>query len=278
MPRIALGIEYNGRNYCGWQWQPGKPSIQAALQQALAKVADQPVEVVCAGRTDAGVHALEQVVHFESLVARRLDSWLLGGNTHLPEDVRILWAKPVSDAFHARYSALARWYRYVIFNRPVKSALSVNLATWWYQPLDAEVMDKAAQVLVGHHDFSSFRAQGCQSKSPFRQLHFINVTRSGETVQIDICANAFLHHMVRNITGALLEIGSGKRQPDWLVELLELKQRIRAGITAPPDGLYLASVYYPAAFGFSVHPIFSKLPSDVRRFDCMCKSPWQFGK
>ncbi|PPD21896.1 MAG: tRNA pseudouridine(38-40) synthase TruA [Methylobacter sp.] len=267
MPRIVLGIEYHGGRFCGWQWQPGLRSVQSVLELALAKIADEPVNVICAGRTDAGVHASEQVVHFDTLAERAMHAWVLGGNSQLPDDVRILWAKPAVEDFHARYSAIARWYRYLIFNRPVSSALLHRQATWCYLHLDHEAMNQAAQSLVGNHDFSSFRAQGCQSKSPWRVLHFIEVQRQGEQVIIDVAANAFLHHMVRNIVGALLEIGQGKQPIGWTGELLAVKNRGLAGITAAPDGLYLAGVCYPEKYGLARQPAFAKLPKDAKRFE-----------
>ncbi|MDD2761450.1 MAG: tRNA pseudouridine synthase A, partial [Methylomonas sp.] len=184
----------------------------------------------------------------------------------LPDDIRITWAQQAIGDFHARYSAIARFYRYVILNRPMKSALLRTQATWCYQALDERTMHAAAQSLLGEHDFSSFRAQGCQSKSPNRYMHFIEVHRSGEQVIIDICANAFLHHMVRNIAGVLMEIGMGKQAPDWAAQLLEIKDRSRAAMTAPPHGLHLAGVYYPEPYGIPRHPVFAKLPNDARRF------------
>jgi tRNA pseudouridine38-40 synthase len=267
MDRFVLGIEYDGSAYCGWQWQPNRRSIQNELEKALSKVADHPVSVICAGRTDAGVHALEQIVHFDTSATRSFDAWLLGGNSHLPNDIRILWVKPIPDDFHARYSALARLYRYVIHNRSVKSALQYNQATWSYRPLDAELMNSAAQCLVGNHDFSSFRAKGCQSLSPFRHMYFVDVSREKDKVNISICANAFLHHMVRNIAGVLMDIGAGKQSAEWTLELLAVKKREIAGVTAPPFGLYLESVYYPAHYGFLKHPAFYKLPDDIKRFN-----------
>ena len=263
--RIVLGLEYDGTAFCGWQAQSGRCSVQAILEQALSKVADQPVTVVCAGRTDAGVHALEQVVHFDSTAERLPHSWVMGGNTHLPDDVRILWAKPAVGDFHARYSAIARFYRYVVLNRKVRSALAPTLTTWCYTPLDAETMHQAAQFLIGHHDFSSFRAQGCQSRSPFRHVHFVDVYREGDRVIIDIAANAFLHHMVRNIAGSLLAIGSGKQSVDWMQDILTAKKRALAGMTAPPHGLYLGGVFYPERYQLASHPVFAKLPLDAQR-------------
>ena len=267
MARIVLGIEYDGSGFSGWQWQPNQPSVQGELEKALSKIANYPVTVICAGRTDTGVHALEQVVHFDVDVERDLHAWLLGGNSYLPDAIRITWVKQAVDGFHARYSAIARLYRYVILNRPVKSALLGKQTTWCYLPLDAEVMNKAAQYLVGSHDFSSFRAQGCQSKSPVRLVHFVNVYRDGDKVIFQICANAFLHHMVRNIAGVLMDIGLGKQSVDWTLALLAAKKRAVGGVTAPPYGLYLESVYYPACYGISKHPAFNKLPEDAKRFD-----------
>jgi tRNA pseudouridine38-40 synthase len=267
MMRIVLGVEYDGSGFSGWQWQPDKRSIQQTLEQALSKVADQPVTVMCAGRTDAGVHAFEQVVHFDVDVKRELHAWMLGGNSNLPDDVKIIWIKAAVGDFHARYSAVARFYRYIILNRPAKPALQHGRVTWCYNPLDADKMHQAAQYLIGNHDFSSFRAQGCQSKSPWRIMHFIDVYRQGDQVIMDISANAFLHHMVRNIAGVLMAIGMGKQSVDWTRELLEVKSRKLGGITASPEGLYLGAVYYPEHYGIAKHAVFDKLPADAKRFD-----------
>lgn len=267
MKRIVLGIEYDGRGYSGWQWQTGRRTVQDAVEKALGRVAAAPVSVICAGRTDAGVHALEQVAHFDTPVERDRHSWLMGGNANLPDDVRILWVREALPDFHARYSAIARFYRYIILNRRVKSALLRKQVTWCYEPLDAEKMHHAAQALVGDHDFSSFRAQGCQSKSPRRLVHFIDVYRDGEKVIMDIAANAFVHHMVRNIAGVLLAIGKGRQPVNWTAQLLEAKDRRQGGITAPPDGLYLGGICYPVHYGLTPHPLFGKLPKDARRFD-----------
>lgn len=266
MSRIVLGIEYDGSAYAGWQWQPQRRSIQSELEAALAKVANHPVNVVCAGRTDAGVHALEQVVHFDVNVDRALSAWLLGGNSNLPDDIRITWAKPALAGFHARYSAIARLYRYVILNRPVKSALQGKQTTWCYQPLNAEKMHRSAQYLIGNHDFTSFRAQGCQSNSPIRIVHFIDVNQDGDKIIIRICANAFLHHMVRNIAGVLMAIGEGKQPENWPLTLLAAKNRELGGVTAPPNGLYLEGIYYPDEYGIDKHPAFNKLPDGTQRF------------
>jgi tRNA pseudouridine38-40 synthase len=245
MSRIALGIEYDGSLFSGWQYQNERRTVQGELEKALSSVADQNIVVHCAGRTDAGVHALEQVVHFDTTAARNLISWVMGGNTNLPNDVRIIWARDAVDNFHARFSAIARFYRYVILNRKMKSALQRSQVTWCYNPLDEKKMHVAAQALIGEHDFSSFRAQGCQSNSPNRLMHFINVYRQGEQVIIELSANAFLHHMVRNITGVLMDIGMGKQSVSWTRELLDIKDRTQAAVTAPPYGLYLGGVYYP---------------------------------
>ncbi len=267
MNRIVLGIEYDGSAYAGWQWQQGKRTVQGELERALSKIACAPISVLCAGRTDAGVHALEQVVHFDSPVQRDLRGWMMGGNSHLPDDIRITWAQPAVADFHARYSAIARAYRYVILNRPTKSALLRNQTTWCYLPLDEKRMHRAAQHLLGEHDFSSFRAQSCQSVSPNRLMYFIDVYRDGEKVVVDLCANALLHHMVRNIAGVLIEIGCGKQPENWTKELLAVKDRTCAAITAPPQGLHLAAVYYPEAYRIPKHPLFDKLPADAKRFD-----------
>jgi tRNA pseudouridine38-40 synthase len=267
MKRIVLGIEYDGTAYAGWQWQTGKRTVQSELQAILSRIANQEIRVICAGRTDAGVHALEQVVHFDTDVQRDLKAWVLGANSLLPEDIRVTWAQPAQADFHARYSAVARFYRYVILNRPMKSALLKTQATWCYLPLDAEKMQLAAQYLIGEHDFTSYRAQGCQSKSPFRLMHFIEVYRRDEQVIIDICANAFLHHMVRNIAGVLMEVGMGRQPIDWPLHLLEIKDRAQAAATAPPHGLHLGAVYYPEQYALKQHPIFVKLPKGVKRFD-----------
>ncbi len=267
MKRIVLGIEYDGSAFFGWQWQAKGRTVQAVVEAALSKIANHPVSVRCAGRTDSGVHALEQVVHFDCDVERDLHAWMMGGNSHLPEDVRIIWVKEALDDFHARYSAIARFYRYVILDRDTKSALLRKQVTWCYAPLDAGKMHHAAQSLIGKHDFSSYRAQHCQSKSPNRMMYFIDVYREDNKVIIDISANAFLHHMVRNIAGVLMEIGKGNKPLEWTEELLAIKDRAQGGITAAPYGLYLGAVFYPQQYGISIHPVFNKLPADARRYD-----------
>lgn len=246
--RIALGVEYDGTQFCGWQVQEGVRTVQACIEQALAKVADHPVRVICAGRTDTGVHALGQVIHFDSESVRNERGWVFGANTHLPQDCSVIWARVVNDDFHARYSAVSRYYRYVIFNRTVRSGVFANRVSWCYRPLDEGRMREAAHYLIGEHDFSSYRAVACQAKQPVRTVHRLDVVRHGEMIVIDIVANAFLHHMVRNIAGVLMTIGSGEREPVWAKEVLEARDRTLGGVTAPPQGLTLMAVEYPGTF------------------------------
>lgn len=248
MQRIALGVEYDGSGFAGWQEQRGRRTVAAELGAAIARVADQPVDLICGGRTDAGVHASGQVVHFDAPVARTLRGWLLGINSNLPDDVSVRWARPVPDWFHARYSALGRLYRYGILNRDTRCALQVRRATWVRRPLDLAAMQAAADRLVGDHDFSAFRAAECQSRSPVRRVQRIEVGRDGDLVWIDVAANAFLHHMVRNLAGLLIDVGTGDAAPAWATEVLESRDRRRGAMTAPPDGLYLRAIRYPAAF------------------------------
>ncbi len=248
MPRIAIGLEYDGTAYAGWQSQLHAQGVQSVLETALGFVADHPVATICAGRTDAGVHATAQVVHFDTNAKRTERGWIMGANTNLPDNVGALWAREVSDEFHARYSALARSYRYVILNRMSRPSLLHQRVCWVREPLDADRMDEAAQALVGEHDFTSFRAAECQSRSPIRQLRSIRVTRLNEYVVIDVTANAFLHHMVRNIAGALLAVGTRKHEISWVADLLEIRERSLGGVTAPAGGLYLFGVTYPNEF------------------------------
>ncbi len=247
--RIACGVEYDGAGFSGWQSQPHAPSVQAEVEAALSKVADHPVQLFCAGRTDAGVHATHQVVHFETTAQRRERSWLLGANANLPDGVTLTWVRPVDEDFHARFSAEARSYRYVILNREVPSALLRRRVTWSHAVLDVASMRAGARHLVGEHDFSSYRATACQAKSPVRTVHRLELNRHGEFIYLDIEANAFLHHMVRNIAGVLMAIGRGDQAPAWSREILEHRDRARGGVTAPADGLYLVGVRYPARFG-----------------------------
>lgn len=247
--RIALGIEYDGSRFCGWQRQPHASSVQAALEAALSVVADHPVAVVCAGRTDTGVHATAQVVHFESDAPRNMRSWILGTNSNLPPEVCVTWAQPVAEDFHARFGATGRRYRYIILNRIMRPALLRQRVSWDYRPLDAAQMVEAGQILVGKHDFSSFRALACQAKSPVREVTSLEIHRSGEFIYLDIAANAFLHHMVRNIAGTLMTVGCGERPISWVEEVLAVRDRTLGGVTAPADGLYLVQVSYPEHFG-----------------------------
>jgi len=249
MPRFAVGLEYDGRAYSGWQFQPGLQTVQDTVQRALSRVADVPVECVCAGRTDAGVHASAQVVHFDTDAIRSERGWRLGTNSYLPADVSVAWLREVPGHFHARYSATARSYRYLILNRDSRSALAFGRATWERRPLDAARMNLAAQALVGEHDFSAFRAIECQAKSPRRHVESLEVTRAAEWVTIAITANAFLHHMVRNVAGLLLSIGHGESPPERVAAVLASRDRKSNAATAPPDGLYLEAVRYPAEFG-----------------------------
>jgi len=247
--RVVLVFEYDGTNFHGWQFQKsGVRSVAGELAAAVAKVADHPVELVCAGRTDAGVHASYQVAHFETTAIRSLRAWVMGINTALPDDIAVHWAGQAKGDFHARFSAFYRRYRYIIHNHPVRPGLLKNSVTWHYRELNAEAMNRAAQALVGEHDFSSFRAAGCQSNSPNRNVETVSVQRFGDYVILDIRANAFLHHMVRNITGALLKVGTGEQPEQWIADVLAIKDRRLAGITAPPSGLYLVDVGYPASF------------------------------
>lgn len=252
--RIALGIEYDGTAYSGWQRQRNGVGVQARLEDALSIVADEAVDVICAGRTDAGVHASGQVVHFDTSSERSGRGWLLGANSNLPDDINVTWAAAVDSRFHARFSALARRYRYLILNRLFRSALNRQRAWWIYEPLDCERMHEAAQVLVGEHDFSAFRAAGCQASTPVRDVKALSVSRRDDWVIVDITANAFLQHMVRNVTGTLAEIGSGARPADWAQKVLGSHDRKQAGIAAPPHGLTLVDVSYPGEFSLPENP------------------------
>lgn len=246
--RIALGVEYDGSAFCGWQFQDHSPSVQGVVEQALSKVANGPVRVICAGRTDTGVHATEQVIHFDTCAERPMRSWIFGANANLPKQVAILWATPISEEFHARFSAMRRSYRYVICNRPVRPTFLARRTTWEYRPLDVERMAAAGRFLIGEHDFTSYRAQGCQAKSPVRTVYRLEVSRSNELIFIDIEANAFLHHMVRNIAGVLMAIGAMEQPVEWARQVLEHCDRSLGGVTAMPSGLYLTGVHYPAQF------------------------------
>ena len=248
MVRLALGIEYDGSAYCGWQKQIHCASVQQALENALSFVANQSVELICAGRTDKGVHACEQIVHFETDVNRSFRSWLMGANTQLPRDIRVIWIEEVSSSFHARFSAIARSYRYIILNSSVPSALFHNKVSWQHQKLDERLMLEASKVLLGEHDFSAFRAAGCQAKTPVRTIESIVVNRHLDFIFIDIKANAFLHHMVRNIAGSLMEIGKTEQTVSWLEKVLISKDRNQAAMTAAAAGLYFVQAFYPPEF------------------------------
>lgn len=243
--RIAAGIEYDGTAYNGWQRVSAGVGVQATVERAFGQVANHPVEVTCAGRTDAGVHAVGQVVHFDTDSVRDDRSWLLGANSNLPDDVSIAWIRPVADDFHARYSASARTYRYLILNRPVRAALVRDRAWWVHTPLDEAPMADGGQRLLGEHDFSAFRAAGCQSRSPIRELTALDIARRDDWIVITITANAFLQHMVRNIVGLLSAVGQGERTPDDIARVLASRDRQQGGIAAPARGLTLLSVNYP---------------------------------
>jgi tRNA pseudouridine38-40 synthase len=259
MPRIALGLEYDGSGFAGWQSQGHARGIQSVVEEGLSVVADHKVEVVAAGRTDAGVHAAMQVVHFDTSAIRTERSWMLGAVSNMPKQVSVLWAREVPETFHARYSALARRYRYVILNRTPRPALNADRVAWIREPLDEQRMHQAAQHLVGEHDFSSFRAAQCQSRTPMRNVYEITVTRQGELVILTVCANAFLHHMVRNIAGVLIAVGTGERSVDWPAEVLAYRDRRLGGVTAVPHGLYLAGIRYAPALNLPSEPEFSVL-------------------
>ena len=264
--KFALGVEYDGSRYHGWQRQKNThETVQEKVEIALSILATCPVSVVCAGRTDAGVHAFEQVVHFETNKHREMHQWVLGTNSNLPDDVRIIWIKQVADNFHARFSAAARYYRYEILNRWVKSALSRHHVTTIFNPLDEKLMQHGANYLLGVHDFTSYRAQGCQAKSPIKHMHSIVIKRIDDKIIIDIIANAFLHHMVRNIVGTLLPIGTGEKPPEFAQQVLQAKDRKQAGITALPNGLYFKGVYYPKEYGLDNLDAFSPFSDAIEK-------------
>ena len=248
--RIALGIEYNGSQFCGYQMQSkGTRTVQEELEKALSKVADEPIRLTCAGRTDTGVHATGQVVHFDTAVKRELKAWMLGGNTNLPRDISIHWVREVTEDFSARFSAVSRSYRYLLYNRKVRSAIFQHNVAWSFSRLDETVMHQAAQHILGEHDFSAFRASQCQAKHAVREMQSISVKRVADYVILDIKANAFLHHMVRNIMGSLMVVGRGEQKAEWMLELLQGQDRKCAGMTATAAGLYLVNVEYPSEHG-----------------------------
>ena len=247
--RLALGIEYDGGDFFGWQKLSHGPSVQAAVESALGFVADAPISVQCAGRTDSGVHARCQVVHFDTDAIRPMRGWVLGVNARLPTSVSVRWAVGVAADFHARYAARARCYRYRILDRAIRPALSRQYLAWERLPLDTDAMHRAAQALIGEHDFSAFRAAQCQAAHAVRDMQRIDVRRDGEEVVIDVRANAFLHHMVRNIVGSLLAIGRAEQAESWMGELLQGRDRTVAGDTAPSQGLCFLGPLYPAQWG-----------------------------
>lgn len=252
--RIAIGLEYDGTAYNGWQRQRTGTGVQALVEDALSSVANETIEVTCAGRTDTGVHATAQVAHFETTSERTSRGWLLGANSVLPDDISVTWAHPVDDSFHARFSATSRSYHYLILNRLERSALYRHRAWWVYDELDADRMHRAAQALLGEHDFSAYRAAGCQASTPTRTISSISVSRDKDWLNLEVTANAFLQHMVRNITGTLVAIGRGDESEEWAHEALESRDRKQAGIAAPPHGLTLVGVTYPQEFELPPDP------------------------
>jgi len=247
--RVALGVEYDGRPYSGWQSQPDGKTVQDTLQHALSQICGHQISIIAAGRTDTGVHALEQVVHFDTQIQRPLTAWVRGANSLLPDSIAVLWAHPVPDEFHARFSAHARSYRYLLFNRATRPAIEAGKVGWYHAPLDLAVMQSAAQFLLGEHDFSAFRAAQCQAKSPVKHLHQLEISRRGEMLIFEFGANAFLHHMVRNIVGCMVYIGNGKNPPEWMAQVLASRERGLAAPTFAPDGLYLRKISYEAKWG-----------------------------
>ena len=261
--RIALGVEYDGSAFCGWQTQPSGCAVQDHLQAALSRFADSPIEVIAAGRTDAGVHATAQVVHFDSPVARESFSWVRGTNTFLDERARVAWAAEVPGDFHARFDARSRTYRYLLLDAPVAPAVLRARIGWFHKVLDVAAMEEGLRALRGTHDFSAFRDAQCQAKSPVRDLMEARVVRCGPLVAFTFRANAFLNHMVRNLVGALVYVGAGRETPAWIAELLAARDRTLAAPTFMPDGLYLAAVEYDPALGlpaFPRHPLVDLVP------------------
>jgi tRNA pseudouridine38-40 synthase len=246
--RFAIGVEYDGSAFLGWQIQRQEPTVQGCVEQALSRVANHDIRVTCCGRTDSGVHAICQVAHFDSDALRSERSWTLGLNSHLPPGATVLWVREVDEDFHARFSAYSRSYRYIILNRWTRPALDAKRKSWCRQPLDADSMHRAAQVLLGEHDFSSFRAANCQARHAVREIQHIAVRRDGDTIQMDISANGFLYHMVRNIAGSLIRVGTGENHPEWLEELLLKCDRTLAAPTAAPEGLYFVGARFPEKY------------------------------
>ncbi|WP_424945813.1 tRNA pseudouridine(38-40) synthase TruA [Candidatus Spongiihabitans sp.] len=254
MIRLAACVEYCGRNYCGWQRQAHSPSVQQAVENAISKVADEPITVLSAGRTDTGVHGIGQIIHFDTQRERTQNEWLRGVNTHLPDDISLVWTRPVGNDFHARFGARQRRYRYVILNRPVSPSYLHGLVAWHYTALDLFLMQRAAKDLVGRHDFSAYRAAGCQSKDPVKEVCQLTLEQSGPWIWMDITADGFLQHMVRNIVGVLMRIGERLESVHWAQQILESRDRKIGGVTAVADGLYFVSVDYDAKFGLPNPP------------------------
>jgi tRNA pseudouridine38-40 synthase len=250
--RYAIGLEYDGSEFLGWQVQRQEPTVQATVERALARVADHEARVTCCGRTDTGVHALGQVAHFDSTAERSERSWILGLNSHLSPGVSVLWIRKVDDSFHARYSAYSRSYRYCILNRWIRPALEARRLSWCRTPLDADMMNQAAQSLLGEHDFTSFRARACQARHALREIQEISVRRVEDVISLEVTANGFLYHMVRNIAGSLLRVGLGERPAAWIKEILDKRDRNCAAPTASPEGLYFVSARYPEHYGLPV--------------------------
>lgn len=255
--RIALGLEYDGAAFCGWQTQPGGCGVQDHLERALSSLADSPIAITAAGRTDTGVHATGQVVHFDSVAVREESSWIRGTNSNLHASARVAWARAVPDDFHARFSARSRTYRYLLLDHPVAPAVLRGKVGWYHRPLDVEAMQSALVVLRGEHDFSAFRDAQCQAKSPVRTLYEAEVERRGDLIAFRFRANAFLHHMIRNLVGSLVYVGARKHPPAWIAELLASRDRTTSAPTFAPDGLYLDAIEYDAAFGL---PAFRRNP------------------
>ena len=258
LQRWALGISYNGQGYEGWQSQPSGRTVQDQLERALSQFAAEPVATVCAGRTDAGVHGLMQVVHFDTGLQREAFSWVRGTNSFLPPDIAVQWAQPVPAEFHSRASASARRYAYVLLESPVRPSVDAGRVGWVFRPLDSEAMQAAANVLLGEHDFTSFRASGCQARTPIKTMRRIAISRRGPYWRFEFEANAFLHHMIRNIMGCLLVVGQGLQRPEWMSEVLAARSRDAAAPTFSPDGLYFLGPVYDAAWG---------LPSQTAPYD-----------
>ncbi len=246
--RIVVGLEYRGVGFCGWQSQPQGCGVQDALEAAVAAIAGEKTAVTAAGRTDTGVHAAFQVAHFDVTAERPLSAWVRGVNSHLPAGVAVLWARAVSTEFHARFAAIQRGYRYVLLNHPVRPGLNAGLIGWHHRPLDVGAMNRAAACLIGQHDFSAFRAAECQAKSPVKELRLAQIARHGDYLLCDFRADGFLHHMVRNLMGSLIQVGAGVQAPEWMRTVLESRDRTRAAPTFDAAGLYLTHIRYPAHF------------------------------